>query len=109
MAYCGPRGLPHSVFLGRVVGPGDPAWLPSDREDALGWAAYEGRRCTSCGTHPDEWAEDKMAYHAHLGECRGCRDKQRLGATEGARGDGRYVAMAGGSAADCERCKPLPI
>jgi hypothetical protein len=100
MAYCGPRGIALSEFL---------RWDRKDQEAALSWSAFENRRCTSCGTHPDEWAEDKLAFHAHLEECRGCRDKDRLTATEDAKGDGRYVVMAGGSAADCERCKPMPV
>jgi hypothetical protein len=110
MAYCGPRGVPSSVFLGRVVRPGvDPEWLPSDREDALAWTAYEGRRCRGCGTHPDEWSEDKSAYHAHLTECRGCRQQQRLTSTDEAkrRGEGVAAVMAHGSAADCPQCKPM--
>lgn len=110
MAYCGPRGIAHSVFLGRVVRPGvDPEWLPADRDDALAWQAYENRRCRSCGTHPDEWAEDKTAYHAHLTECRGCRQVQRLAASDQAKeGQGRSVVMAGGSAAQCAQCHPEP-
>ncbi|HKN38787.1 MAG TPA: hypothetical protein VJ456_06740 [Acidimicrobiia bacterium] len=109
MAYCGPRGIPHSVFLGRVVGPDDPQWLPSDREDAMAWSAHEARRCKHCGTHPEEWAEDGMAYHAHMTACRGCRQLQRLQNSKQAQeaGDGRSVVMAGGSAAHCKQCKPV--
>ncbi|NUR28508.1 MAG: hypothetical protein HOV83_22160 [Catenulispora sp.] len=107
MAYCGPRGIPLSVFLGRAVGPSDPQWLPDDRDAALGWAEFEGRRCKNCGTHPEEWADDKYAYHAHLTECIGCRQQQRRAEQDDAKeGHGRYAAMASGSAADCPRCKP---
>lgn len=112
MAYCGPRGIPLSVFLGRIVRPGvDPQWLPSDRDDALAWQAWDGQRCKSCGTHPDDWAEDKMAYHAHLHECRGCRQQQRLAQSDEARaaGDGVTAVLAHGSAADCPRCRPLRV
>lgn len=99
MAYCGPRGIALSEFL---------RWDPKDQEAALAWAAYEGRRCKSCGTHPDEWADDKLAYHAHLTECRGCKHLQRLSNTDEAkRGDGRFVVMQGGSAADCPQCRPM--
>jgi hypothetical protein len=109
MAYCGPRGIPLSVFLGRPVRPGvDPEWTASDQENALAWADFEARRCNNCGTHPDEWADDKYAYHAHLTECRGCKQQQRLSDTDEARkGEGRYAVMASGSAADCPRCKPI--
>lgn len=112
MGYCGPRGIPHSVFLGRVVRPGtDPTWLQSDREDALAWQAHENRRCGSCGTHPDEWDEDKSAYHAHLHQCKGCRQRQRLAQSDDAKnaGDGVTAVLAHGSAAACPRCKPEPI
>lgn len=109
MAYCGPRGIPLSVFLGRVAGPGDPVWLPEDRAAALGWQAFENRRCGRCGTHPDEWSEDQFAYHAHLTECTGCRQMQRLSATDEAKqGEGRYSILAVGPAADCSCSRPLP-
>lgn len=99
MDYCGPRGIALDEFL---------RWSPRSQEAALVWSAYEGRRCKQCGTHPDEWAEDKLAYHAHLTECRGCRQQQRLAATDEAkRGEGRYAVMAGGSAADCPQCRPF--
>lgn len=112
MAYCGPRRIPLSVFLGRVVRPGvDPEWLPSDQEAALSWTEFEARRCSHCGTHPDEWAEDRMAYHAHLKECQGCKQQQRRSASdeEAKRGEGRYVVMAGGPAADCPQCRPIGL
>lgn len=99
MAYCGPRGIPLSEFL---------RWDTADQESALAWTAYEGHRCKSCGTHPEEWAEDKLAYHAHLAECRGCKQLQRLANTDEAkRGDGRFAVMAGGSAVHCRRCQPV--
>lgn len=101
MAYCGPRGIALSDFL---------RWDRKDQEAALDWAAFEARRCGQCGTHPDEWADDKLAYHAHLDECRGCRQRQRLANTDEAkRGEGRYVVMSAGPAAECQRCKPLPV
>jgi hypothetical protein len=107
MAYCGPRGIPLSVFLGRVAAPDESEWLPEDREAALSWSAFEGRRCKHCGTHPDEWDDDKLAYHAHLTECRGCRQLQRLSNTDDAKkGEGRFAVMSGGSAAHCPQCMP---
>lgn len=108
MAYCGPRGIPLSVFLGRVVGPADPAWLASDRDAVLSWTSYEGRRCKNCGTHPEEWAEDRYAFHAHLAQCKGCQHQQRLTESRDAREAGRgiYAVMAQGPAAECPQCKP---
>ena len=83
-------------------------WSRADQNHALAWQAYENRRCKSCGTHPDEWAEDKLAYHAHLSECQGCKHLQRLAATDEAKsGEGRSAVMAGGPAADCRRCRPM--
>jgi len=109
MAYCGPRGIPHSVFLGRVVRAGDAEWLPSDRDDALAWQAHENGRCGNCGTHPEEWREDPLAFHAHLNECQGCKQRERLAQSEKAQkaGEGVSAVMAHGPAAECPRCKPL--
>lgn len=99
MAYCGPRGIALSEFL---------RWERADQDAALAWASFEARRCKNCGTHPDEWAEDKLAYHAHLTECVGCRQVQRLSSTEEARqSEGRYAVLSGGSAAHCPRCAPM--
>jgi hypothetical protein len=49
LAYCGPRGVPLSVFLGRVVYPGEPQWLEDDAVAALEWLADEHGRCGGCG------------------------------------------------------------
>jgi hypothetical protein len=71
MSYCGPRGIPHSHFLG-----GPPVWQPDDREKALWWEIHERQRCPHCGTRPDEWNEeaggDRHAYHVDVHHCRGC-------------------------------------
>ena len=101
MAYCGPKGIELDAFL---------RWSRRSQQAALDWQAFEARRCRHCGTHPDEWADDKFAYHAHLTECVGCRQLQRLSNTDRAKkGDGVYAVTAGGSAADCRQCKPLSI
>lgn len=71
MDYCGPHGIPHSVFLGRPVRPGDSQWLDTDRELALAWARNKAATCSSCGTRHDEWAEDRDAYVAAVHYCRG--------------------------------------
>lgn len=71
MGYCGPRGIPHSHFLG---GPNE--WTPDDRAKALAWHLYELERCPSCGTHPHQWdpeqGGDLNAYEPGLKHCRGC-------------------------------------
>ena len=85
--------------------------MPSDRDDALAWQAHENRRCGSCGTHPDDWAEDKLAYHAHLSECQGCKQRQRLAQSETAQKapEGVSAVLAAGGAADCPRCMPEAV
>lgn len=44
MDYCGPRGLPHSVFLG---------WDDLDQAKALAWQQHSAQTCPGCGFHPD--------------------------------------------------------
>lgn len=73
MAYCGPRGIPHSHFLG-----GPLVWTASDRDKALAWQRRENSRCPSCGTREDEWDRDEDAYHAVMLRCPGCEQRQRV-------------------------------
>jgi hypothetical protein len=67
MAYCGPKGIPLSQFLG---------WSNEDQDAALVWAAHESRRCAGCGTHPDDWDEaaggSRHAYKGEPYQCEGC-------------------------------------
>jgi hypothetical protein len=104
MAYCGPRGIPLSVFLGRAVGPGEPQWLASDRRAALDFQAYEARRCRNCGTHPDDIADG--TFHAHLEQCKGCQARERmtesLAAEEQQRGV--HAVTLPYAAPSCPRC-----
>jgi hypothetical protein len=76
LAYCAPRGIPLSVFLGRVVYPGEPQWLPDDTVAALDWLAYDMARCSGCGHQLadtvgpgefDKWNAEKS------GACDACR------------------------------------
>lgn len=99
MAYCGPRGIPLSVFL---------SWPEADQQAALGWQAHEGRRCGSCGTHPDDWDEDKHAYHPEAFQCAGCRDVERTKqAPEVVNGErGLHIRLVPGTHKDCSRCNP---
>lgn len=46
MAYCGPRGIPWSVFM---------SWAGEDRDAALWWLIHDRQTCQQCGTRPDEW------------------------------------------------------
>lgn len=80
MRYCGPRGIPHSHFLG-----GPPVWSALDRDKALWWLIHDSETCPECGTRPEEWAEwepedgDRgKPYLAELRKCWGCQERSRL-------------------------------
>lgn len=51
--YCAPRGVPLSVFQGRVVYPGEPQWLEADMLAALEWQAEQAGKCSGCGQNLD--------------------------------------------------------
>ncbi|MFD0429426.1 hypothetical protein ACFQ60_22380 [Streptomyces zhihengii] len=66
--------MPRSVFLGRVVAPGEPLWTDEDRSWALALADVERDVCPDCG-HP--WSEasapdSEWAYTAELLRCHAC-------------------------------------
>lgn len=97
MDYCGPRGIALDAFL---------RWSRRSQDAALEWSAYESRRCRGCGTHPEDWESDKRAHHAHLTQCPGCREAQRLGESDSAKSErGVRVVLAPGSGAGCS-CQP---
>lgn len=104
MAYCGPRGIPLSVFL---------SWSQADQDAALGWAAHEAKRCRGCGTHPDDWREsaggDRHAYHPEIYQCEGCVHLQRTQQSERMQDErerGLQIRLAHGPASTCSRCAP---
>lgn len=72
VAYCEDKGIPHSVFLGRVVGPDDPYWLPEDRAKIIAWRLEKAEKCTRCGTADWEWDADPDAYTPVAQRCMGC-------------------------------------
>lgn len=71
MSYCGPRGIPHSHFLGGPV-----EWTPLDRHKAIWWMLREAEKCPSCGTRPAEWdpaqGGQMQPYIAVQHRCWGC-------------------------------------
>lgn len=71
-----PRGIPHSVFMGRVVGPGEPMWLPEDADLALEWQAEQDITCKGCGQPVDESTAtaSEGGYEGHAVVCFGCRE-----------------------------------
>ena len=66
--------MPRSVFLGRVVAPGEPLWLREDRAWALALLEVEADACPECrqpwgeATAPD----NEFAYRATLVRCHAC-------------------------------------
>jgi hypothetical protein len=101
MAYCGPRGIPLSVFL---------TWSAEDQEAALAWATHEARRHSVCGTHPEDFAEPANPdVHFHPAVCVGC---QRLeAAREALAADkdatrGLSIVAAVGAPRSCPTCNP---
>ena len=71
--YCVPKGIPRSVFLGRVVAAADPLWLPEDLEAALEWQELQAYLCSGCGhdkrdtmneDHAHEWVVVPLTCHA---------------------------------------------
>lgn len=75
LTYAAPRGIPLSVFLGRVVYPGDPQWLDDDLLAALEWQTEQAGRCKDCGQDLDaSTARDNHdEYEAEGVSCHGCR------------------------------------
>lgn len=87
MAYCGPKGIPLSVFL---------SWSEDDQDAALQWQAHESQRCPQCGTHPDVWREDWNAMAPEPKRCRGCQlvagKRRELSKVDGV-GDGVHIHL----------------
>ncbi|MFE7398854.1 hypothetical protein [Streptomyces sp. NPDC057557] len=66
--------MPRSVFLGRVVAPGEAAWTEEDRAWALALAEVEADTCPDCG---EPWSEatdqkNEFEYKADLVMCHAC-------------------------------------
>jgi len=72
--YCAPRGIPLSVFRGRVVYPGEPQWTGEDRQAIYDWLAKEVRTCQGCGQDLDEsmQKDNAFAYKADGLRCHAC-------------------------------------
>lgn len=103
MAYCGPRGIPLSVFL---------SWPQDDQQAALAWQLHENRRCRDCGTHPEDWPRDpkKHRHHVEIHRCEGCARLQQVADTDRYRKGGRglHLVNARGPAKACPTCNPPP-
>lgn len=84
--YCAPRGIPLSVFLGRVVYPGEPQWLPEDTTAALDWHIEQAGRCPGCGhNQATTTSKDPPDYDVEAVVCHACmartREAQRMQGT----------------------------
>lgn len=94
--YVCSRGIPRSVFLGRVVGEAtddwdaDPrTWLPEDTAAALAWQEWKDSLCSGCGhpraetfaEPPPDWAQPagrwEERYEAHAMQCDACAARDR--------------------------------
>jgi hypothetical protein len=102
MRYCGPLGIPLSVFL---------SWSIFDQDAALDYQGFEARRCGSCGTHPDDWVSDRTAFHAELHQCMGCVEAERTADTlpDDERPRGLQIRLVHGGAGRCPRCVAATI
>jgi hypothetical protein len=63
--------VPHSVFTGRVVEPGEPLFLVEDTDGAVALAEEERATCPSCGL-PRVWCRDpanQFAFEPREQEC----------------------------------------
>lgn len=100
MAYCGPHGIPLSQFLD---------WPQADQQAALSWQAHESRRCNGCGTHPDDWAGNRDAFHGEHYQCPGCLKAHRESEHPNVK-DGKipalHVRLKPGPKHACEWCNP---
>lgn len=95
--YAAERGIPLSVFQGRVVADDEPEWLPNDRDAALVWLTESKSKCSRCGTWDWEWDNDPNAWEADIWRCRGCEgidvQQRRLRADTNSRHDGKQIRM----------------
>lgn len=79
LEFCCTAGIPRSVFLGRVVGPGEPLWTEEDRAAALEWQAYQKSLCPGCKRPRTESFDVAMDdhYDVHAFQCHACYARDR--------------------------------
>lgn len=90
------------MFLGRVVGPGEPLWLPDDADKVIAYRRWEASLCGTCRTRKADWLDadglplDPPPYQPVAHRCPGCADVARLNRHLGemkADVDGAFVAL----------------
>jgi hypothetical protein len=94
LEYCVPKGIPFTVFWGRVVGHGEPQWTLEDRQAVFDWLSEQAHRCTDCGADLDDSlkVENRWAYEAEALWCHACRAIHRASV---ALADGKENPLAG--------------
>lgn len=93
MAYCAPLGIPYSVFMGRVVLPGEAEWTEEDTLLATEWKYLEGFVCGGCGQDLRHSLEDAGAYDTETIRCYGCEAKERATTRVADKGDAAGVRV----------------
>ncbi len=85
LAYVVPLGIAHSTFL---------AWDEDDQDKALAYMREKAKVCV-CGTRPEEWEENRLAYISHSSVCLGCRaiEEERHNVPSDERGWGAKVYL----------------
>lgn len=79
MDYCGPLGIPRSVFLGRTVEDGEPYWTKTDVDWALSWQQVKNETCQGCGQSLVESTDIEFqgAFDVETVVCHGCAEKEK--------------------------------
>jgi hypothetical protein len=115
MRVCRHYRIPHSLFLGRVVGPDEPLWSEDDQDKALRYEQHldeqRAQQCPSCHTTRDEWLDPvtgqnllEPAWEVAVVECPGCRriaDSERT-LRESKDADGRRVILQSKGTAEAQ-------
>ena len=98
MAYCGPRGIPYTTFLG---------WDPLSQDAAIAWAIRENDACGGCGLHRSELLDADgvelrhQPYEAVALYCPGCAAREKMDKSLGdERRPGVHVAFIPASRPD---------
>ena len=77
--YACSRGIPRSVFLGRIVQPGEADWLEDDAKAALEWQEWHNGLCTGCGVHRSDGMnpEHQFSFEATPYRCFPCQEREK--------------------------------
>jgi hypothetical protein len=91
LEFCCTAGIPRSVFLGRVVGAGEPLWLAEDRQAALEWQSYQKSLCPGCRRPRTESFAIEMDDHYDVTslQCHACAARDRRAYNRSAEAEGK--------------------